>query len=88
MKMHIDKVYSCAFSSDGKWIISGGNKGKAIIWDNRGAFSKYLAKLYKPINDIAITGDNVIVSADKGYLYSIANTSNKNVPIYSRMNER
>jgi len=78
MKMHIDKVYSCAFSLDGKWIISGGNKGKAIIWDNRGAFSKYLASLDKPINDIAIAGDNVILSADLGYVYSIINPSNKN----------
>ncbi len=77
MRMHIDKVYSCAFSSDGKWIISGGNKGKAIIWDNRGTFSKYLASIDEPINDIVISGDDVIISASKGYKYSLINSAVK-----------
>lgn len=78
MRMHMDKVYSCTFSSDGKWIISGGNKGKAIIWDNRGAFSKYLASIDEPINDIAVLNDNIIISGSKGYLFSWSNTSDAN----------
>lgn len=79
MRMHIDKVYSCAFSSDGKWIISGGNKGKVIKWDYRGVFKKYMASFEEPINDIAIVGDNIIISTSKGYRYSTSNFFDKQV---------
>ncbi|MCF6360753.1 MAG: caspase family protein [Cyclobacteriaceae bacterium] len=74
MTMHIDKVQSCAFSSDGKWIISGGNKGKVILWDNKGAFSKYMASINEPIRDIAVLGDEVIVSGSKGYRFSLSSS--------------
>ncbi len=77
MLMHIDKVQTCAFSSDGKWIISGGNKGKAILWDNRGAFSKYLASIHEPIRAISVAGNKVIVSGSKGYKFDIGTTSSQ-----------
>ncbi len=79
MRMHIDKVYSCAFTSDGKWIISGGKKGKVIKWDNRGVFKKHMASLEEPINDIAIVGDDIIISTSKGYRYSTSNFFDKQV---------
>ncbi|MCF6352741.1 MAG: caspase family protein [Cyclobacteriaceae bacterium] len=77
MLLHIDKVQSCAFSEDGKWIVSGGNKGKAILWDNRGAFSKFLASIKEPIRDVKILGDEVLISASKGYRYSLGSTAVK-----------
>ncbi len=75
MTMHIDKVQACAFSSDGKWIVSGGNKGKAIVWDNRGAFSKFLASIEEPIRDITAFDDEVIISGSKGYRFSLSSSA-------------
>ncbi len=77
MLLHIDKVQSCAFSEDGKWIVSGGNKGKAILWDNRGAFSKFLASINEPIRGIKILGEEVLISASRGYRYSLGSTTPK-----------
>ncbi len=77
MRMHIDKVQACAFSSDGNWIVSGGNKGKAILWDSEGTFSKYLASIDEAINDIKILGDEVIVSGSKGFRYSLSSGAYK-----------
>jgi WD40 repeat protein len=71
-KKHDKQVSALAFSSNGKWLLSGGRDGKVLVWDvSKGALSRTLSELAKPIQAVALSADgrHAMAGSDDGSVY-------------------
>jgi WD40 repeat protein len=69
LKGHTDEVWSCAFTPDGKTLITGGKDGTVRLWDVTGAEPREQAILRDhkgPVGGIAISRDGKILGTVSG----------------------
>ncbi len=71
MKRHTTAVRCVAFSPDGKYIVSGDNDGKILLWDGRGTFIKELAQHPGFVTTVSFSSDSQkIVAAGGGNFHA------------------
>jgi hypothetical protein len=84
-KAHEKAVDALAFSSDGKWLLSGGADGKVNLWDiGSGASNRNIAREMKRIRAAALSefGERAYWGGDEGrvHAWDVANDRNIDLP--------